>query len=114
MAGALDDDVALETKVIAQGEQGFLRRIGRRVLPLGRVRKYRTGTEYVAVRVDGARRRRKSRSARRRMGPEPSGIGGEHRRDLAVHRPLALSRASRRGYTRRAFPSKIRCLSAAG
>jgi hypothetical protein len=56
VAGRLHDHVLVEAEEVAQREQLVFRRVARRVLPLGRVRKLRAWTEDVAVRVHCAGR----------------------------------------------------------
>src|SRR5208282_2601231 len=72
VARRLDDDVARKAEMIAQGKQLRLARVARRVLALGRIRKLGAWPEHVAMRVDAAERKRKSRLARRLEPVEPA------------------------------------------
>ncbi len=102
----LHDHVALEAEIVAQLPELLLRRVARRVLALRRIWKLVARTEDVTMRVDRAGRRTVHRLARRLVIDEPVAVHLE-----PAHRFLAFSSVSRRGYTRRAFSSKICRLS---
>ena len=77
VTGRLDDDVLVEAEMVAQREQLVLRGVARRVLALRRVGKLVAGPEDVAMRIDGARRRRLNDGHRRIGMIEASQPGGD-------------------------------------
>ena len=77
VARRLDDDVAFDPEVIAQGKQLLLARVARRVLALGREGELLTGTENVTVRVDGPTGQHETWRAGTRVKDQPVGIHGE-------------------------------------
>src|SRR5262249_36409003 len=81
MTGCLHDDVLVEAEKVAQREQLLLRRVTRGVFALARIRKFAFGPEPVAVRIDGARRRRKFRL--RRIGMKGD-VAWTHRHGRAL------------------------------
>jgi len=73
----LDDHVALDPEVIAQGKQLLLARVARCVLALGREGELVTGTENVTVRVDGPTGQHEAWRAGTRVKDQPVGVHGE-------------------------------------
>jgi hypothetical protein len=71
VAGRLHDYVALEPEQVAQLPEFLLRRVARRVLALGRIRKEASRAKHVTVRIDRARRHGEARPRRIRMEGQP-------------------------------------------
>src|SRR4029453_2575842 len=78
--GPRSEEVGGEPEPIAQREELLLRRVTRRVLPLGRVRKHVSWSEHVAMCVHGAFGHLERRHRWIRMKRQPTGSNGERRR----------------------------------
>src|SRR5262249_9687381 len=108
-AARLHDHVLVETQKVAEREELLFGRVHRRVFALGRVREAARRPEHVAMRIDRARGRRKTRL--RRIGMKRN----VRRVQVFVHRAADFKRSSflpMRGKTLRALPTKIFSLSA--
>ena len=83
MASRLHDHVLVKAEMVAQGKQLRPGGVARRVLALGRERKFRARPEYMAVRIDCACRQLEARLRRAGIPVEPAGsfgetVGGSH------------------------------------
>src|ERR1700722_16392440 len=72
MTSRLHDDVAIEAETVAQSEQLRLAGVAGGVFALGRVRELGSGSEHMAMRVDGSTWKRKAWATRPLVPVEPA------------------------------------------